>query len=174
MLRDVDGRPFAPSWTNEQTSFDSYEDERTSRRANYDFLRRSWLPTFALAWALRRPLSKTETERGLRLELRGRRLGQKEKLARGRERRENEGGATFVARRKRGPKRTTAQKTIIVFFLQGEGGVSRGEERKKGKEKWKKRRKENNRSGEQLHHFSLLTQFALARVIRAIGLFGLG
>jgi hypothetical protein len=59
-------------------------------------------------------------------------------------------------------------------LFQGEGGVSRGEESKKEREKWKKRRKENNRSGEQLHHFSLLTPFALARVIRALALFGLG
>jgi hypothetical protein len=61
-------------------------------------------------------LSKTETERGLRLELPGTTTRAKAETGKGRERREKEGGATFVGRRNRGKR---DQKTIIIFVPRG-------------------------------------------------------
>lgn len=53
--RWTNGRAFARSRTNEQTSFHSYEDERSSRRANYDvFVDRDCQASCALAFALGR------------------------------------------------------------------------------------------------------------------------
>ncbi len=137
--RWTNGRAFARSRTNEQTSFHSYEDERTSRRANYDvFVDRDWQPSscaLALPWALRRPLSKTETERGLRLELRGRRLGQREKLARAEREEKRKEEPLSQLRRKRGKSEQQLRRRSSSFFPRGGRSIKgrRKKERKKEK-----------------------------------------